>query len=244
MKERPILFSAPMVRAILECRKTMTRRVVKPQPDQPQPDCDGKEPYWYVGGYRLRQDADNPLVCKFGQVGDRLWVRETWTPQSAFNGDPGGCSVEYRADGDVRFFDGEHGMEPDGTWRPSMFMPRWASRITLEITSVRVERLNEISEADAMAEGVDPLFTESQIASRPELAEYHGRFANYLWHGHHGRFGMGNKKSDSWKYQYSAYDHAADSFSSLWESINGEGSWAKNEWVWVVGFKHVEGGVK
>ena len=118
------------------------------------------------------------------------------------------------------------------------------ARTWLERTETRVERVQDISEEDARAEGVDPLFTESQIASRPELAEYRGRFANYLWHGHHGRLGMGNKKSDSWKYQYSAYDHAADSFSSLWESINGEGSWAKNEWVWVVGFKRVEGGAK
>lgn len=124
MKERPILFSGPMVRAIREARKTQTRRVVKEiDPDE----------------FVSSNEADNlALCCPYGAVGDRLWVRETW------QGNQG--DIRYGADGDSL-----HGYNG---WRPSIFMPRWASRITLEVTGVRVERVQEISEEDAQAEGV------------------------------------------------------------------------------------------
>ena len=143
MKERPILFSAPMVRAILEGRKTQTRRVVKSNWDAK--DDDNWPMVMDEDGLWFRQ------ACPYGQIGDRLWVRE------AFFIDEGKGSVRYRASGHV---------SPFG-WKPSIHMPRWASRILLEITSVRVERLQDISEVDALAEGI----TESQIDTELKAAE-------------------------------------------------------------------------
>lgn len=135
MKERGMIFNGEMVRAILDGRKTQTRRVMKPQPDE-----DG-----------LAKVINGPWVdtseriyrCPFGVPGDRIWVRETFSPVPDHE-EPAGCSaILYAADGNG----------PYGKWVPSIHMPRWASRITLEITGVRVERLNDISECDAKAEG-------------------------------------------------------------------------------------------
>lgn len=149
MKERPILFSGPMVRAILEGRKTQTRRVVKPQPDYV---CQ-LEKMPFTG-----QHWDKRIKCHYGQPGDRLWVRETWAkpfdvPDAKLQG-----RLTYRSDfrespvlGTVR---SDGAMADRVKWKPSIHMPRWASRITLEITGVRVERLQDISEQDAIAEGV------------------------------------------------------------------------------------------
>lgn len=156
-KERPILFSRPMVRALLDGSKTQTRRVVKPQPDTAH---DG-EPYWFIGGYRVwgyrpapavpLRAGGNPLPCPYGQRGDRLWVRESFAHMYRDNAQP-----EKRAPEDVAYM--ADNLTPDpyvyGSWKPSIHMPRWASRITLEVTNVRVERLQDISEADALAEGV------------------------------------------------------------------------------------------
>ncbi|MFS2159223.1 hypothetical protein ACCD10_17965 [Pseudomonas sp. Pseusp122] len=148
-KERPILFSAPMVRAILEGRKTVTRRKVKKQAAL---DClaAGFEPAFLA----LPGNAD---LCPYGQPGDRLWVRETWAADAQLNaiaprelsqGEP----ILFPADGALR----EVGcsMISPGRSRPSIHMPRWASRILLEITEVRVERLQDITHEDAAAEGV------------------------------------------------------------------------------------------
>lgn len=148
MKEHPILFSAPMVKAILEGKKTMTRRVMKPQPDISQMRWNGER--WEMSlGYPLGHDV--PL-SPYGSPGDKLWVRETWfqfIPPHLQEG--AGLSsmkrVWYRADEDCPF----EGCK----WRPSIFMPRAASRITLEVTGVRVERLQDISHDDALREGVD-----------------------------------------------------------------------------------------
>jgi hypothetical protein len=139
MKERPILFSGPMVRAILDGRKTQTRRAIRP----PMPWRDG----WGVGLGEYN--------CPYGQPGDRLWVRETWAPKQW---EKGAC---YRATGDL--LDTGHCQ-----WRPSIHMPRWASRITLEVIGVRVERLQDISEADAEAEGCEPL----PMCGGPEVGGY------------------------------------------------------------------------
>jgi hypothetical protein len=137
-KTRPILFSGPMVRAILEGRKTQTRRIVNPKWV-----CVDWE---YVSiGDRCHTHASHA----YGIPGDRLWVRETWAAPHAYDAHkpreipPNGCSIHYAA------------TEERGglLWRPSIFMPRWASRITLEITDVRVERLQQISDADSLAEG-------------------------------------------------------------------------------------------
>lgn len=151
-KERPIIFSAPMVRAILDGRKKQTRRIVKLR------EFGRSETRGYDFIFRDRRGLWNDYsvadlmrkVCPYGAPGDRLWVRETFGLPSPCR--CGTCEplnkkhVSYRAD-----YTGERFVD---RWRPSIFMPRWASRITLEIVSVRVERLNNISEEDARAEGV------------------------------------------------------------------------------------------
>jgi len=218
MKDRPILFSAPMVRAILEGRKTMTRRVIKLKDLTRHPDGDK----WYkdrVWSWRVRSGAwtdhthDSLLsLCPHGQPGDRLWVRETWTydnkeyvqtyKDEPWRGMPdiGTAEVYYRAT--------ERTPDAFPRWRPSIFMPRWASRITLEITNVRVERLNDISEEDAECEGISSSF---------------GNWKNY---------------TD----QSVVCQTSKASFRTLWESINGPGSWDANPLVWVVEFKRSDNG--
>jgi hypothetical protein len=139
VKERPILFKGDMVNAILEERKTQTRRVVKSpveirsRGDLRFSEIDNDWQVYGAGGVYLS------MSCPYGKLGDRLWVRETFADI--------GPRLTYRADTD----DGAHCKV--GRWTPSIYMPRWASRITLEITDVRVERLNDISEEDAKAEG-------------------------------------------------------------------------------------------
>lgn len=156
MKERPILFSAPMVRAILSGTKTQTRRAVKPVGNDdgfvllnhgdgwwPYRSDDGDSSTHTVKrGGKLYQD-ETPHTCPYGQPGDRLWVRESWGPC-----DGGFC---YRSDED----DASNAKPDDGHWHPSIHMPRWACRITLEVVSVRVERLQDITAADAISEGID-----------------------------------------------------------------------------------------
>lgn len=154
MKERPIIFSAPMVRALLDGRKQQTRRILKPQPQMVQ----GKRiaPWEGDGVTLMRLLEQTGKRCPYGQPGDRLWVRETW---QAIDGNelalrimtephPSRGWIEYAATV-------PEGHEPPPRWRPSIHMPRWASRITLEVTGVRVERLQDISTADALAEGVN-----------------------------------------------------------------------------------------
>jgi hypothetical protein len=139
MKERPILFSGPMVRAILDGSKTQTRRTFKGTTEHKGP---------YNPAYMEAHQQANGWgsICPYGAPGDRLWVRETFAQDVA--GCPGGIS--YRADHFDPKGDGPaHPMK----WRPSIFIPRWASRILLEITDVRVQRLQEISDEDARAEG-------------------------------------------------------------------------------------------
>jgi hypothetical protein len=154
MKERPILFSAPMVRAILDGSKTQTRRVVK-LPVEPDPDFTGgwkiihKAVTLAIGVYARtlgRADPRDPVICPYGQPGDRLWVREAVADI--------GARLTYRADTD----DGAHCMVK--RWTPSIHMPRWASRILLEIVSVRVERLHDISTEDICAEGLSTTMRE------------------------------------------------------------------------------------
>ena len=143
-----------MVRAILEGRKTQTRRIIKPQPDflqiynwKGRTVYEGEARQWCWMGMVLENIWDfvanrKQMVerCPYGQIGDFLWVRETWRP-----GDEIGSSIYYRADEEWNVGAG---------WKPSIHMPRRASRITLEITAVRVERLHDISEDDAFAEGI------------------------------------------------------------------------------------------
>lgn len=156
VKERPILFSAPMVRAILDGRKTMTRRIVKQQPDR---ELDN-EPYWNVGGFRASPMAANPLVCKYGRPGERLWVREAWAyfggDEYLYQRDQSQVMFSASWETDTRIMNNAGRPVGDRKWRPSIHMPRWASRITLEITDVRVERLKDIRTEDCTAEGIEP----------------------------------------------------------------------------------------
>lgn len=224
IKEIPILFSGPMVRAILEGRKTVTRRVVKPQPSLPTTH------WWPSNGHGPQWMADGPSEatggtrqtwgwkeCPYGQPGDRLWVRETYfafgrweTRYSAKKGRDEWHFVDMTHDTGRQYqFEapvGQHvkisrgSVTPSWWKRPSIFIPRCASRILLEITNVRVERLNDISEDQALAEGV----TFSPV--KPQRQSTMGR----------------------------------DAFADLWASINGFESWEANPWVWVVEFKRIE----
>ena len=196
MKERPILFSAPMVRALLAGTKTQTRRVAKLN-SAARLEKSGKQ--WHP------DDPNAVNACPYGQPGDRLWVKETWGTTSGFDGvkptelPEFRVPIRYRADG----------FEWDGIWRPSLFMCRWMSRIALEITEIRLERLQAITEADAKAEGVTPTSRNHTAAA-----------VAYIF---------GAKEFQAHK---SAY-------ATLWEEINGAGSWALNPYVWVVTFKRV-----
>lgn len=155
MKERPILFSAPMVHALLDGSKTQTRRVVKP-----------RDLEWMDVHQGLRELC-NAERCPYGRLGDRLYVREAWRTVAEANTLPPrnltpAHRIWYEADDSLSAL---RGLSGEGKLRPSMFMPRWASRITLEITEVRVEQLQDISEADAIAEGID---TTSMFPWRPD----------------------------------------------------------------------------
>ncbi|WP_148250538.1 hypothetical protein [Raoultella terrigena] len=205
MTERGMIFNGEMVQALLDGRKTQTRRPIKWRQtratDIAERDDGSKWPW--------SEDAENVCdywhPCPFGAVGDRIWVRETWNKYSGL--------LTYRADHD--WID-EMRKETVCTakWRPSIHMPRWASRILLEITDVRVERLNDISEQDSMSEGID--------ADR--LAESQDNYNCIADHNMTGR------------------PTATGAFKYLWESIYGEESWKANSWVWVIEFKRVEGG--
>ena len=211
VKERPILFSAPMVRALLDGSKTQTRRAMKRQPDYPiiiTPDPHTNR--YQIGEREPVTEAALLRTSPYGQPGDRIWVRETWRGVVTIS--PPGAAPEY---GVARYVpDREHcqrveyaaAQERDGEpWRPSIHMPRWASRILLEIVSVRVERLNACSDADAVAEGIG--LNPSAIGMK-----------------------LTNPPVESM---------AIAMYRALWESINGPDSWAVNPWVWVVEFKRV-----
>ena len=202
MKERPILFSGEMVRAILAEQKTQTRRVMKPQPVN-------------------LVDAIQWKKCPHGIPGDRLWVRETWAapgyldhrkPSDIEDWNP----ILYRADGFIarQFEVGWSWLAfMFGRWRPSIFMPRWASRIMLEIVNVRVERVREITEEDAREEGI---IIPDYMAGTVRLP--HGG-APVL------RTSYGSR------------------FADLWDRINAKPGygWDTNPWVWVIEFRVMEG---
>lgn len=229
MKERPILFSGPMVRAILEGRKTQTRRIVKPQPPTRYTKL-FYDPAWFwspttsgTGG----EQQDLRLIPKspYGVPGDRLWVKETFWMHSdpeAFGPDVGNVIdssgrrriVGYAAsmDADSERCANDYGAKK----RPSIHMPRWASRITLEVKRVRVERLQDISAENAIDEGA------MTLPNRPTYqAEYRAvREAGIA------KPPLG--------------DGPLERFARLWDEINGDGAWAANPWVWVVEFKRVD----
>lgn len=228
MKERGILFSAPMVRALLDGSKTQTRRALQAQPfagDHYQGDV-------CFDGFRMRQSGDEAppakfsaeavgggaylnqeIRCPYGQPGDRLWVRETWAQPAAL--DPG--PTFYRADYPACAAGYTNLPTVDEiTWKPSIHMFRKDSRILLEIISVRVERLNDCSEVDAIAEGI-------------ELERCCGRSSDAC--GTHLGGCCGQPETVN----------PVTAYRELWEEINGAGSWEANPWVWVVEFKRVGG---
>ena len=232
MKERPILFSGSMVRALLDGRKKQTRRVVKPQPS-----WDGRWFSWQGHAPNAQHGAcaGNSLdtaqlmshSSPYGKPGDQLYVRETWQhsnhPLGPYDED---CLVFYRAD----YLDDPLGpdleLSTDGIrrqWRPSIHMPRAASRITLEVTGVRVERLQDISEADARAEGCDPEIVPA-CCGEPSF-ESHGVYGTEI-------VCCGTPVEDE---SYVA------GYRNLWDSLNAERGygWDVNPWVWVVKFNRI-----
>lgn len=221
MKERPILFSAPMVQAILTGNKTQTRRVIKwPLMDKTQ---------WFELDQSYGIELANPSspidhLCPYGKIGDQLWVRENgWerperTRQMMREGADTWKPYYYDADGL-----NEHDVDDFKSWgfkrRPSIHMPRWASRIQLEITNIRVERLQDISRADAIAEGIKRSgLTINGISEGDHFYDYE----------------MKTEDMCEW------FTNPIASFQSLWHSINGPDSWTANPWVWVIEFKRVE----
>lgn len=225
IKERPILFSGPMVQAILDGQKTQTRRIAwkmdihremrKLDPSMPalwagavHPARESGYVSWYPGNTGglaelTKKQYDKGFECPYGKLGDRLWVRETWAARISYDSysgvSPEVGRVEYRQSPNWTF----EIPEERGKWRPSIFMPRWASRITLEITKIRVERLQEITEEDAKAEGV--------VSSRAGTIASFGEAL------------------------------ALAQFRILWDVINHKrASWESNPWVWVVEFKRID----
>jgi len=170
MNARPILFSAPMVRALLAGTKTQTRRIVKPQPNlaavhepvRPEPRGNGCWIFMVHTDRPHYQFATGGVRCPYGSPGDLLWVRETWA-RYKINQDS--CEIAYRATPAPDWPEG-------GNWRPSIFMPRQRSRITLRITDLRVQRLQETNEADAIAEGAEPLLVAPDGGSSPHVEGY------------------------------------------------------------------------
>jgi len=210
MKSRPILFSGAMIRAILGGSKTQTRRVLKGMALDWISTPTGFDPQFIA-------DAGNRL-CPYGQTGDQLWVRETWGARFS-HADFGAVALhwndlrgplkKYRTHQNLALYAMSADGQYCGGWIPSIHMPRWASRITLEITGVRVERLQDISEADAMAEGC--------------TKNHNG----YFWGGPHPESGLKQLAT------------AQSAYQDLWESINGPGSWDVNPWVWVIEFRRL-----
>lgn len=218
MTERGMIFNGEMVRALLDGRKTQTRRPItwkKTRFTEIGEREDGSKWPW-------SEDAEHACdfwhPCPFGAVGDRIWVRETFCPvdDTQYGGEKW---VDYRATPRYEAshpagWDSAHNDAEALKWRPSIHMPRWASRILLEITSVRVERLNAISEEDAEAEGID-------MEALYDSQDCYDCIAD---HNMTGR------------------PTVTGAFKYLWESIYGEEGWKSNPWVWVISFKRVEGG--
>lgn len=225
MADRPILFSAPMVRALLAGTKTQTRRLLKPQPYP----LDGHPGYWnasgVVGGRICVSDLGLLDLHRKPKPGDRLYVREAWRVSKRHDGiaprdlEPRSMTVFFGAGGSIANQDSEHDWRPVdwpgipenvpswvGRPRVGMHMPRWASRLTLYVTGVRIERLQDISETDALAEGMMQATAEA-IMEPAELAVYAS--THILAPGSRGRI---------------LYEH-------IWNHINGAGSWDDNPWV-------------
>lgn len=193
LQERPILFNGEMVRAVLDGRKTQTRRVIKPQPT----GIDGMDPGIVTGAWH---DGFVGVKCPYGQIGDYLWVRESF----AIGND---CAPELEIP-PLYIYKATSGNSCK--WTPSIHMPRQASRITLEITDIRLERVQDISAHDALAEGC--------------IIRDQGPMGGFTF-DEDAHDGFGSPQS---------------AFQDLWENISGPESWDANHWVWVVEFKRIK----
>lgn len=239
MKMRPILFSGAMVRAILEGRKTQTRRGVKPQPGYVldsvcgayEPAVVGRDGEVFPGRevFGFYND-EGGWVCPYGRPGEGLWVREAYFQRGFWERVPGVMTRSGRREkwrfvpvgevcfdrpaGEVR--KGRHAADPETVaWheRRARFMPRAASRMSLVVVSVRVERLQDITEGDAMAEGIERVMMPTGEVMFPDYLEAGCLLARPV-----------------------------SCYATLWEKIHGVGSYSLNPWVWVVEFRRVEGG--
>lgn len=231
IKERPILFNGEMVRAILEDRKTVTRRVIKVQPDTTEQLL--RERGAWVEGLTLSQHINGAwqsgfidVDCPHGQPGDRLWVREAFayglcTPST----------MAYRAT--HKPSDLDEGWDDPIKWTPSIHMPRWACRILLEITAVRVERLQDINDEQAEAEGC--FFTDyGQRCFHGGRGVRDASECEYPNSKHQQRDGWMWGKTTSHE---QCLGSARWAFANLWEKTGGE--WDANPWVWCIEFKRV-----
>lgn len=228
MKETGLMFKAPLVRSILDGTKTQTRRLVKPQPAPNTPHDGGTKwiaqdglhvPVGSVGHLSLRYKQG--IRCPMGQPGDRIYVRETFVQGHDYDavtdrlrthddaGNPLPMKTWFRATDEATWCD-EDGWEAKTPWKPAIHMPKALARIWLDITGVRLERLQDISAADAIAEGIE------------------GPFANGPWR---------NYQSDGYWFPEGKDIAPILSYRSLWESTGGD--WAANPWVWVIDFKRI-----
>ncbi|MPR12871.1 hypothetical protein [Microvirga tunisiensis] len=211
MPEPPIIFSAPMIRALIAGRKIQTRRM-----PQPTPAGDG---LWHFhnrwGGIsQAHQEALTSYIVDAAAryaVGDRLWVRENWQTYSILDSDAPSALTGIRI-----WYGADEGYKPPSKVRPSIHMPRWASRLTLTVTGVKVERLQDISEEDARAEGVHP------------AAVYGGQAQSWLPAG---------------DLRETFHLTAKEAFKDLWGRINGPESWEANPWVVAVSFEVRRGNI-
>lgn len=226
MKEHPIIFKTEMVKAILEGKKTQTRRVMNPQPEEGygsitvgyyHPTKVNKDGEQYPGDEvfgAYTDDGEWGWISPYGQVGDHLWVRETWATSKRLDrfspnyiGKAGTVALWYKTNDNQI----DNPIEVRGKWRPSIHMPRWASRITLEITNIRVQRLQDVSADDAFEEGMSK-----------EIATH---------------LGLSTHESQE-EFNFTACRRV---FHELWDSINSKRgySWGNNPFVWVLSFNKV-----
>ncbi|WP_039788618.1 hypothetical protein [Herbaspirillum huttiense] len=231
MKEGPILMNSPMVRATLADHKTNTRREIirlggfGKITQFGRSDTPGYDWHFRDSAMRWHDLLHSQLIkaCPYGQSGDRLWVRETFVQGFEYDpvtdrlrqfdedGNELPKKIWYRATDSISWSD-DAGWETNVPWKPSIHMPRSACRILLEITGVRVERLQDISNADCWAEGIEEVDGTLDPLKICELAKRMGR----------------------------CIDDPSPTFAALWESISGPGSWDANPWVWVIEFRRIK----
>lgn len=243
--ERPILFSTPMVRAILEGKKAQTRRVIKPQPvfesgyDYPHENELGI--FWKKEeSYRNIEEfiADCTAKCPYGKPDDTLWVRETWGNWSYDNPDCNAVYYRYKADypngAKTYMYDNEHECDLP-KWHPSIHMPRAAARIFLQVKNIRVERLRDITWQDCLREGIDHNDdSNDNVCNFCDLEEGQRGVKNF---GNGPMFCFDSGQCEVAQGHFK--DDCIDCFAELWDGINkarGYG-WDTNPWVWVVEFE-------